>query len=354
MLTDLFNPRPARVAVFRALQLGDMLCAVPALRALRQFLPLANITLVGLPWAADFARRFRHLADDFIPMPGWPGSPELEGTLEGMLDCLIACRGRRFDVALQMHGSGELSHRLVVLMGAGRVAGFRPTGVPGNRWMPRWPEGQHEIHRYLGLMAFLGVPIAGTHLELPVDDEEEEAWRGISAQHGLRDSGFVCLHPGAQLASRRWPLDRFAAVGRALARDGWRVVVTGTAGEAQLARALLAQLPPGAVDLTGRTSLGALACLLRASGLLVCNDTGISHVAAAVGAQSVVIASGSDVRRWAPLDSARHLVLWQDMPCRPCNHASCPVGHGCALAVTAETVLARCRERLAPGLPHAA
>ncbi|MFL5580123.1 MAG: glycosyltransferase family 9 protein [Gemmatimonadaceae bacterium] len=353
MNADIWSPRPARVAVFRALQLGDMLCAVPALRALRAFLPQADITLVGLPWAADFVARYRHLVDDFIALPGYPGNPEQEGPVEGLLDCLNAARERRFDVALQMHGDGAITNRIVALMGAGRMAGFRARGSQPRPGFIPWPDSQREPHRYLSLMAFLGVPLQGDHLEMPLEDADHAGWRALATEHGLVAGGFVCIHPGARMRSRRWPVERFVAVGRALAANGWRVVVTGSPGEAGLTAAVASGLP-GTVDLTGRTTLGSLAAMLRESALLVCNDTGISHVAAAVGAKSVVVASGSDVNRWAPLDPTRHAVVWRDMPCRPCAHETCPVGHGCALGVGVPEVLVRARAFLAERLPDAA
>jgi len=80
--------------------------------------------------------------------------------------------------------------------------------------------------------------------------------------------------------------------------------------------------------------------LIDDADALVCNDTSVSHIAAALGCPSVVISCGADVARWAPLDTARHRVLWQALPCRPCAHASCPIGHPCAEAITPEAVLA--------------
>jgi ADP-heptose:LPS heptosyltransferase len=94
-----------------------------------------------------------------------------------------------------------------------------------------------------------------------------------------------------------------------------------------------------ALDLAGRTTLGGLAALLSRARLLVSNDTGVSHIAAAMRTPSVVIACGSDPQRWAPLDRERHRVLWRDVECRPCAHRECPIGHPCALGVPARQVL---------------
>src|SRR5690606_15375221 len=109
-----------------------------------------------------------------------------------------------------------------------------------------------------------------------------------------------------------------------------------------------------AVDLTGATSLGVLAALVARCRLVVSNDTGMSHVAAAVQTPSVVVASGSDVNRWAPLDRGRHTVLWHDMPCRPCAHYECPYpGHPCAQNVAPDDVAHHAYKKLAQGTAHA-
>lgn len=332
-----------RIAVFRALQLGDLLCTVPALRALRKAAPQARITLLGLPWASSFVARYSMLVDEFIAFPGRPGMPETEPQPQALPRFFAAARAQQFDLAIQLHGSGGLTNPLTQALGARRIAGFYLAGEPCPdadtflQWNPR----EHEVLRYLRLLARLGISADGEQLEFPLrpGDRAELA----RAAPGLRAGSYVCIHPGARLPSRRWPPQRFAEVADGLAADGWTVIVTGAADERALTAAVLEAMRAPATDLTGRTSLGALAALLCGARLLVCNDTGVSHVAAAVGAPSVVVCSGADPGRWAPLDRARHRVLHADVTCRPCAHHACPIGHPCALAVDSGQVLSAAR-----------
>src|ERR671922_179562 len=106
------------IAVLRALQLGDLLCAIPALRALRSALPQAEITLVGLPWAQTLRQRFAHIIDDLIALPGYPGLPEMPADRRAIPKFLAEMRRREFDLAIQLHGSGEITNPLLALFGA--------------------------------------------------------------------------------------------------------------------------------------------------------------------------------------------------------------------------------------------
>lgn len=334
----------ARIAVFRALMLGDLLCAVPAMRALRAAHPGATLTLIGLPWAQALVDRLGCL-DELMPFPGYPGLPETPPDTGALPGFLAAAQARKFDLVIQMHGSGILTNPLVASLGARRLAGFCQPGAycPERQRFIAWPEHRHEIERCLALTDALGVPRQGLHLEFPLRPEDHRRLQGLWPQRGPR---YAVVHPGSQLPSRRWPVERFARVAEGLAREGLQIVVSGTAGEAGLAAALRRICPAPVIDLTGRTDLWSLGALLEGARLLVSNDTGVSHIAAALGTPSVVVASGGDARRWAPLERERHRVLWHDLPCRPCAHAVCPTGHECALAISAEAVLATALELL--------
>ncbi len=308
----LVDPPPRRVAVLRALSgLGDLLCTVPALRALRAGLPEAAITLVGLPEAAPVVARFPHYVDELVALPGWPGLPEREADVAGLVPFLATMHERRFDLALQLHGSGVVSNPLATLLGARHTAGFF---VPGQfcpdpeRFLP-YPDDEPEVRRPLRLLEHLGLPAAGEELELPLTVEDERALGSVAELAGLSAGSYACVHPGANDDARRWPVADFAAVADALSARGLTVVLTGVAGEASLTAAVAAAMQEPAVDVAGRTPLGALAALVSRARLLVANDTGVSHLAAALGTPSVVVFRASDPRRWAPLDRTRHQVV---------------------------------------------
>ena len=295
---------PRRIAVLRALALGDLLCAVPALRSLRAAFPDAHVTLVGLPWARAFVARFDQYLDDLLELPAFPGLPERNGDVTGVPDFLREAQARRFDLVVQLHGSGEVTNPLALLLGGRRTTGFYRAGsfCPDPETFTPYPERGPEPVRLLRLPEFLGLPTDGPRLEFPLADAD----RAEAEAFGLERDGYACIHPGSRLPSRRWPPQAFAAVGDALAERGLRVVLTGSEGERDLTQAVFTAMRAPALDLAGRTSLGALGALLEHARLLISNDTGVSHVAAALRTPSVIVFTASDPSRWAPLDGARH------------------------------------------------
>ncbi len=303
---------PQKIAVFRALQLGDMLCAVPAWRALRTAFPRAEIMLIGLPWARDFAERFAHYFDGFLEFPGYPGLPEIVPALDQLPGFLSAVQAGHFDLAIQMHGCGTITNPLVASFGARELAGFYKAGQfrPDASQFLIYPEELPETWRHLRLMEHLGIPLQGEELEFPLFPEDWLALERIPEAQHLEAGGYVCIHPGARAVQRRWPAEHFAAIADALAAEGRQVVLTGSSTEAALTRKVASAMQAPAIDLAGKTNLGALAALLRQSGLLICNDTGVSHLVAALKVPSVVVFHRlSDREGWPPRDRQRHRVV---------------------------------------------
>lgn len=298
-----------RILVFRALQVGDLLCAVPALRSLRALFPHARITLVGLPWASQFASRFARYVDDFLAFPGHPSLPETAADADAYPAFVERVRHLPPDLAIQMQGSGELSNPIVQDFGARLTTGFTRLPERDGPTFFRWPEHGHETERCLSLTSSLGGTSGDASLEFPVmaADEHERQASGLPAALGGR--AYVCLHAGARDPARRWPVACFAAVGDALAARGYAVVLTGSESEQALAASVAARMRHPAVNAALPLSLGAMAALMQRARLLVCNDTGVSHIAAGLRLPSVVVFPRDDDahrERWAPLNRMRH------------------------------------------------
>ena len=154
---------PQSIAVFRARGLGGLLCAVPTLRALRRGWPHARVTLIGLRWAREVAARFPVYVDEFVEFPGFPGLAERCREPQAVLDFLRGAQERRFDLALQLHDSGELSNPLVALLGARRTAGyFRESHYcPDQAGFLPWRDDEPDVERGIRLLAALGVARTG-------------------------------------------------------------------------------------------------------------------------------------------------------------------------------------------------
>lgn len=305
------GPAPYHIAILRALQLGDLMCTVPAFRALRSALPDAAISLIGLPWASDFVERFHRYFNSFIEFPGYPGLPERTPDISRIPGFLSDMQNQRFDLVLQMQGSGSITNSLVALFGARNAAGFYLPGVycpDENSFLP-YPVHEPEILRHLGLMEFLGFPSQGTHLDFPFTDADWRSYYSLPEIGQLLPKRFICIHPGARAVERRWPAERFAVIADVLASRGYGIVLTGTREEQAITHEVAVRMTATAVDLSGKTNLGSLAVLLSKARMVVCNDTGVSHIADALKVPSVILFSTSDPDRWAPLNRTLHRVM---------------------------------------------
>jgi ADP-heptose:LPS heptosyltransferase len=307
--------KPEKIAVFRALYLGDMLCIIPAIRSLKKAFPESSLTLIGLPWQKDFANRFNYYFDRFIEFPGWPGLPEQRADPKRVTEFLSAMQNENFDIVLQMQGHGAITNSMCMLWAAKKVVGLRKPDdyCPDEKLFPVSSDDEHEVLRYLKLTNALDIPQQGTHLEFPLHREDVEYFHLMNQKLKLSLGDYVCLHPGARDPRRRWPVENFALVGNYLAGKGNKIVLTGSEAERDLLAELTSQIQHpviNTIELFPEMSLGGLASIIKYCKLLLSNDTGVSHIAAALQVPSVVIFSPfSDERRWAPLHASLHKVI---------------------------------------------
>ena len=206
------------------------------------------------------------------------------------------------DVAVNLHGRGPQSHRLLLAAGPRRLIAFRHPEVAASADGPPWTAEEHEVRRWCRLLQANGIPADPTDLDL--DPPAQLPPVGAS--------GATVIHPGAASAARRWPAERWAEIARHEVVRGHVVVVTGAAQEAGLAADVAARagLPPDAV-LAGRTDLVGLAATVAAAGVVRSADTGIAHLATALGTPSIVLFGPVPPRLWGPPpERPQHVALW--------------------------------------------
>lgn len=307
--------RPTLLAL-RALGLGDLLTAIPALRALDRAFP-DHHRLLAAPAPLAALSGMAGIGFEVVDTGGL-------GSLRGV--------SRRPQVAVNLHGRGPQSHLMLLDLAPGRLIAFSNRKVPADG--PAWRDREHEMRRWCRLLTESGITAdAGDHRIDPAAVPP-----GTSA-------GAVVLHPGAKDAARRWPPARWAEVARWLASVGTPPVITGTEGEKATALLIARSsgLPPSAVR-AGRTTLAELTSLVATARLVVCGDTGVAHLATAFGTPSVVLFGPTPPAEWGPPPTGPHTVLWAGRRGDP--RASVPDGG--LLEITVPMVLEATALRLGP------
>ena len=340
-----------RIAVFRALQLGDLIQAVPALRALRAGFPVAEITLIGLPWARSFVERFSLYVDRFVEFPGFPGIAEREVVAERTTRFIEEQRTYGYDLAIQMHGSGRTSNRVVRALGARMTTGyFEGDGKGALTFAAPYPDDQPEVYRNLGLVKLLGCPADDPTLEFPLDESDYAEAAALLPRAQDTTRPLVGIHTGARPPSRRWPAFYFASLADELVHL-WnaQIILTGSTDELSIVRSVEEQMTMRPINLAGKTSLGGLAAIIDTLDLFISNDTGPAHIVNALGTPSITIFGPADYRRWAPLNQSLHRIVRHPVACSPCGYWDCPIDHRCLRKVSPESVLKTAGDLLAKG-----
>lgn len=296
-----------KIVVFRALFLGDLLMTVPTWRALRQRFPEAQITLIGLPWASDFVAHLPGLINRFVAFVGYPGIAEVEALPERTAQFLAEQQAECYDLAIQLHGDGTVTNELVAALGARSTLGYARPGDERLIWHLPHCLDRNEVLRWLELLAPLGVQDAPSDIAFPLLEGDDAQAARLLARPAAQQGPLIGLQLGSKEAARRWPPERFAALGSALVqRYGATLVLTGSEHERPLTAVVREELGEAAIDLAGRTSIGTLAAVLARLDLLITNDTGASHLAAATRTRSVVLFGPSRPWQFAPLDGQLH------------------------------------------------
>lgn len=340
-----------RALVIRFSSLGDVLLTLPAARSLKEAFPRAEI--VYLTKAA-----YRPL---LVGQPGIDRVVAFEEAGPGLPALARLCRGLgRFDLALDLHRTLR-SRACLRAVRADRKLAYRKDALLRRLWAAGWMRGRmagaqpHVIDRYLEPLRRLGITPAHGVPALRIDPGAVASADAQLAAAGVRDPEHIAVVvPGARWTNKRWPAPSFAAVAAGL-RDmaGLEPVIVGDAADREAAEAVRALIPGGAASLVGGTDVLGLAAILKRARVVIANDSGPAHLAAAVGTPVVALFGPThEAFGFAPRGAGVR-VLSRDLACRPCSvHGGtrCPRGRpACLDDIAPAEVLAAARELLRGG-----
>ncbi|HXJ93637.1 MAG TPA: glycosyltransferase family 9 protein [Terriglobia bacterium] len=338
--------QPRHVCVYRIGNLGDILCALPAMDAVRRAYPSARITLVtspgntGMPGARELLADAPWLDELFV----YHG--EDIRTFCQRFRLIRQLRQKKFDVWMELPSSLATLPVLLRNMLAARLSGARwgyGWTVSTIKWAARAQAEQkvfpNEVERLRLIVARCGIPTPPVRFPLTLTKQHAGAVDRMLRSSTTEGAPIVAIAPGAKRPANRWPLERYVEVGQALSRLGFHLLLVGGAGDEQACNWLASQIGSNALSLAGHTSALESCEALRRCAFVVCNDSGVQHMAAAVGTPCVSIFSAREMRgKWHP-HGAQNIVLREDVPCRACYLDECPRDNLCVKLVQVADVM---------------
>jgi heptosyltransferase-2 len=318
--------------------IGDAVMTTPAMGALRSSFPAAEIVVVANPLVAELFR-YHPYCDRVLVY-------DKKGTHRGLKGLLRFCgmlRREHFDLAVLLQNAVEASV-MALLAGVPRRAGYGTDGrallLTHSVQVGAAERRLHHTRYYLGMLEALDIRGGDGALRLACTDSEL-AW----ARELLGEGMPLVINPGAAYGSaKRWYPERFAEVGNRLAAEfGARIVLTGGPDETEIGRDIAAAMDVAPLNLIGKTSVRQMMAVLSLCRLVVTNDSGPMHVAAAFGVPIVAVFGPTDHTTTSPLaENCR--VIRKEVDCAPCLLRQCPTDHRCMEAISVEDVMAGVRE----------
>jgi ADP-heptose:LPS heptosyltransferase len=364
--TELFGS-PDRILVVKAAGIGDLILAVPALRALRTRFPGAAIDLLVTPKCADLLKYCPYINQvHVIQTRGMQNRVSMSDLLT-LMKTLGALRKTRYDMLINLYHlfSDRGARRMKALCKTirprctiGRNTDGR--GAFYDAWIPdSWGRepfaGRHEVLLNLEVVRILGAEAPTGGLEFWVGDEERLGMEEILLEEGVaaKKSPRIVLNPGADAVYKRWPEEHFGRLADLLVqRFSAEVFIVGGPDDRSVAERVFSGMQGNAFDLVGKLTLLQLAAFLEGCDMVVSNDTGPMHLAAAVATPVVALFGPGNPRRYGPYGpEGFHRVIQGGASCSPCSRFGCR-DKDCMIEITPERVLETVASRLSPQLEH--
>jgi heptosyltransferase-2 len=352
MIEESPHPAPDKVLIRAPNWVGDAVMALPAIRELRRIFSRSRVTIAARPWVQGLFEGQR-LADNFITLDRARGSL---GSAANFMREANRFRRERFDFAVLLTNSfgTALAARAG---GAKKVAGYATDGrrLLLGQVIPFKPghKSLHQVRYYLNIAAQIETSICGKsdididccEPRLEVSEDHRQLARALLERFNIRagagHSAILAINPGAtNSAAKRWPAERFARTADRLNQvQGFQTIIVGTAGDVPVAEEVARQMRSPVAVIAGQTSIAELKGVLAWATLVISNDTGTSHVSAALGVPTVVVFGPTEHVSTSPL-SRRAVVVRHDVDCSPCMLRECPIDHRCMTRVEVDAVYA--------------
>lgn len=308
-----------RVLVVRLRSIGDTVLATPSLFALKRFLPEAQVDILVEDWVAPLLTDHPHV-DNVIVLE--------RGGFVTRARVARELRAERYDVVYNLHG-GTTATFLTRASGARHRVGFKTyqyanlhTTLAPSPLLLWGQQKTHSVEQQLALLGWTGVPVSDKpRTQLGIPPAAVESVNQQLANAGLADRQIALIHPAAAFETKRWATENFARVAEFVAERGLAPVAIAAPHEAQIVNDLLAEASVKILSLD--LSLPEVTALAARSKLFVGNDSGIAHIAAAVGTPSVVVFGSSNMAHWRPWNRAKAEVVFEELPCQPCHGYFC-------------------------------
>lgn len=308
-----------KVLLIRLRSIGDTVLATPSLFALKRFLPNAQVDILVEDWVAPVLEAHPYI-DNIVTLE--------RGSLAVRAKVARQLRATRYDVVYNLHG-GTTATLLTRATGAPHRVGYKTYQYAHlhNHQSPSsstlWSqEKTHSVEQQLALLGWTGVPVTDRPpTKLGFSDESFSVVSARLNSSGLSDKNFALIHPAAAFATKQWAPENFARVVEFLADAGIASVAIAGPGEAEVLNKLIGSTSTRLVtfDLT----LPQVSALASRASLFVGNDSGIAHIAAAIGTPSVVIFGSSNRAHWSPWTRGAAEVVFEEMECQPCPGYHC-------------------------------
>ena len=341
------EPQPdklKRVVVRVPNWVGDAVMSVPALRELRRVLPDARITLVARPGTADV-----FIDADFV-------DEVLIYNRRGIVSVLEEVRHwrrQRFDLAVLLQNAFEaalIASLARVPMRVGYNTERRGFLLTNPLPLPEWKDERHECFYYLNIVSELEGFLyrmasddnVAPRFDLNVSLDRRQKARELLREHGLRiGAPLVLLCPGSiNSRAKRWPAERYAALGDRLTASGANVVLIGSPGELEVSQEVCKHAQRQPIVLTGKTTVAQATALIGIADMLITNDTGPAHIGAALHTPTLVIFGPTNPLTTYPMSSNAE-IFRRPPDCAPCMLRDCPIDHRCMTAITPDEVFER-------------